>query len=312
MSEPVPPSTPRPARAWWRGLAYAISMAALSWVVLLWWDQWPRVMARISAGDRIGMVVGLLLAIASGYANFVAFAVLVRRLMGASMPLGALSHLYFVAQLLKHLPGRVWGIGYQATLGRREGTAAHWVVTNLVHMAAASYVALGMAAVVVIWPVAPALALLLSLVAVAVYFAALPVSRRMAAWLSKGSGWRARGGSYLALVKLDQRSWSWVFLAFLLSGLLHYGSWVMYAGVIGLDDVDAALTLCAIYMLAWFAGYLAFLTPSGIGVRELVFLALASGFDADVVAVMAVFGRASFLAVDVLVSLPFLLRGPKA
>ena len=36
--------------------------------------------------------------------------------------------------------------------------------------------------------------------------------------------------------------------------------------------------------------------------------AFRSAYDADVVAAMAIFGRASFLAVDVLISLPFLAR----
>ena len=300
----------RSRRILWRGLAYAISMAALAWVVLLWWDHWPKVLELVSAGDRLGMAVGLLLAIASGYANFVAFAILARKLIAGSLRLRELSHLYFVAQLLKHLPGRVWGIGYQAVVARKQGAPARWVVANLVHMAAASYVALAMAVGVIVWNSAwgPLSSVVLSILLAGAFFLALPTGGWLQSWLSTRSGWRARAGGVLALFKLDQSSWALVLVAFIVAGLLHYGSWVMYAGVIGLDDLDAALTLCALYMLAWFAGYVAFLTPSGIGVRELVFMALATGFDPEVVAVMTVFGRASFLAVDVLISLPFLVR----
>lgn len=306
------PSTPSIARSrGWRWLAYLVSMAALAWVVWLWWEHWPRVLERVSAANGWALAGGLLLASASGYANFVAFALLVRRMIGRSLTAAEMSHLYFVAQLLKHLPGRVWGIGYQAALGRREGAASSWVVVNLVHMAAASYVALALAAFVITWQHAPGAALALAAAAVAGYGLALPVLARLGPVLAADSGWRARASRFLALFTLDLGSWAAVFAVFLAAGLLHYGSWVMYAGVIGLGSLDQALALCALYMLAWFAGYVAFLTPSGIGVRELVFVALASGHAPEVVALMAVFGRASFLAVDVLLSLPFLFRGPK-
>jgi uncharacterized membrane protein YbhN (UPF0104 family) len=63
--------------------------------------------------------------------------------------------------------------------------------------------------------------------------------------------------------------------------------------------------MCAYYMVAWFVGYVSLLTPSGLGVRELVFAWLAKDFPPDAVALMAVVGRVSLLAVDLALGLAF-------
>ncbi len=58
-------------------------------------------------------------------------------------------------------------------------------------------------------------------------------------------------------------------------------------------------------MLAWFVGYVSLLTPSGLGIRELVFVWLANEFPPDAVALMAVIGRISLLAIDLVMGLIF-------
>lgn len=307
-------NTPPPevARRWaWRWLAYLVSMLALAWVVWLWWDHWPKVTERIVGGDRRSLVAGMALACLSGYANFVAFVILVRTMVDRSIPVRVLSNFYFVAQLLKHLPGRIWGVGYQAAMGREKGSASRWVAVNIAHMAAASYVALATAVLVLAWGGRRPWVGLLAVLAIALFLLLPRFLHGVNLITREGQGWRSRLGGFLANFRLPIKSWAWVLAAFLVSGVLHYVSWVMYADVIGLERIDHALALCAIYMLAWFVGYLAFLTPSGIGVRELVFVALSPGFPPEAVALMALVGRASFLAVDVILSLPFLLGSQK-
>jgi uncharacterized membrane protein YbhN (UPF0104 family) len=71
------------------------------------------------------------------------------------------------------------------------------------------------------------------------------------------------------------------------------------------------MQLCAFYMVAWFVGYVSLLTPSGLGVRELVFAWLAKDFAGDAVALMAVVGRINLLFVDLFMGLAFAPFAPR-
>ena len=65
------------------------------------------------------------------------------------------------------------------------------------------------------------------------------------------------------------------------------------------------MVLCALYVIAWMAGYFSLVTPSGLGVRELVFVFLAHRFPPDAVAGLAIFGRAMLLVADILLGAIF-------
>ena len=102
-----------------------------------------------------------------------------------------------------------------------------------------------------------------------------------------------------------------IFTLFLLSWLIYLGCWTGYSWAWpGLSPIDA-VWLCAFYTLAWFAGYISLITPSGLGVRELVFIALAKDFPPDIITGITISGRIILLLVDLIFGLFFIktLRG---
>ena len=69
------------------------------------------------------------------------------------------------------------------------------------------------------------------------------------------------------------------------------------------------IRLCGIYTLAWFFGYISFVSPSGLGVREAAFFLLAKDFPPDAIAGMALLGRVTLLLVDIILGLIYLYAG---
>lgn len=283
-----------------RSLAYLVSGLALAWVLVLWWDQWPAVVSFAKAAEPLFLAVGLGLAAASALAAFLAYAVLARRLVPATPAIGRLFNFYFISQLLKHLPGRIWGIGYQAAYGRSEAALGTWVGVNLAHMAAASFWALAAAIALLVMLQSPATAGVV-LAAAAAAFAGMVL---MSAWMDR---WRPlsrwpflRDAVTGPFSRVGAGAWVRIVLVFLFANLLQHGSWLAYGQAFGLPGAGVVLSLSAAYMLAWFIGYVALLTPSGIGIRELSFAWIAGSHDPELVALMAVVGRASYLGVDLL------------
>ncbi|MBW8312520.1 MAG: hypothetical protein K0M64_10865 [Rhizobium sp.] len=291
-------------RWFWRVIATLISVVALVWVVVLLWGFWPRVAHRLLDGNAPLLLLGLACALISALAAYAAFVVAVRRIVSIDVPLALMFNFYFVSQLLKHLPGRVWGVGYQVVLGKWEGSASRWIAVNLLHIGSAAFAALWSAALLLVRP--HWVSFVLAAAGTAIFLAVLPMGRFLEARFSGVRGWKGKLAEWIPFSSVRRKDWLLVFSAFFLANLLHYASWVSYLSAVGFQDTGAALSLSAMYMVAWFVGYASFLTPSGLGVREIVFVALAGSHEPEAVAVMAVVARASYLAVDLLLGLPCL------
>jgi len=57
-----------------------------------------------------------------------------------------------------------------------------------------------------------------------------------------------------------------------------------------------------VYGISWLAGYMSFLTPGGIGVREATFVLLVPAISKGDAALMAVYFRLIFLATEFLLA----------
>jgi hypothetical protein len=97
-------------------------------------------------------------------------------------------------------------------------------------------------------------------------------------------------------------------IIFLFWWALYYLSWALFGlSWPGLGFVNGVY-LCAAYMIAWFVGYLSFFTPSGLGVREAVFVALSIGYPPEAIAAIILYGRFALTFADIvlgMIHLPF-------
>ncbi|MDR3386990.1 MAG: hypothetical protein P4L92_08045 [Rudaea sp.] len=304
-----------PWRKRWRWVFLALSFLALGWTAALLWQAWPGLQVHLPQLRKRWLWASLGCMLLSGYLGFESFRIIVLRLKPALYGRLHLAHLYFFAQSMKHLPGRVWGVAYQSMVGG-DASPAEWIGANVLYM----FFSTGFA----IWVATLLLACMHGLLSgAAVALAGLAIY---------AFGWNPRPlGALLDLL----RTFPWraidrlcdavqpmlaanrvfklqLLLLFALSWLCYLSAWAALGTAWPGLDADDGILLCAYYTIAWAVGYLSVVTPSGLGVRELVFTLLAQRFPADAIAAMAVFGRAGLLIVDVVFAILFApFRGEK-
>ena len=300
-------------RAW----GWLVGVACLGWCVWLVYDALPGIAAALRQSSPAAFAAAVGATMAGAWLVFEAWRCIARAVFGFAVPKRAGAHLYFTAQVLKYLPGRVWGFGYQALAGARLAPMSSWLLASIAHFGLAVAMLVSVALATLGWAYSPSIGAVASLAASILYFAAWgvlcskPVARFIAASSHpRLSALRDAWPRLACIAALDRAKVG----ALLLGGtVLGFLAWIPLcaAGPWSLAPADA-LQLAAIYGLSWLVGYLAVFTPAGLGVRELVFIGLAPQFGPDVVATMAVLGRANLLLADTFMAAPFALARPSS
>jgi hypothetical protein len=226
----------------------------------------------------------------------------------------ALLHLFFASQVLRHLPGRVWGISYQVTQTRNSVGLKEWLVVNIVFTVSSVY--FGFAGAFLVWASTfDLMSLLLSILAVVSVYA-MGWSRWPWRLLSRGArlvSQRASDGIDTAIESLPVKRYLFS-LEFFGLGVAVWGSYVLGWAFLGraFDPTAGSfqvLELWARYLISWLLGYVSVLTPSGVGVREASFSLLSGDFSKALVAYYLVMARFALLFCDLILGLVFLRRG---
>ena len=309
---PVNEATSPAGNLWrqrWRWLFVPVALAALAWTVALLWDALPALRTNLPKLQPEWLVFVLVGNVAAGYLGFEAFRELFTQICPGLYRRQYLAHLYFTGQMMKHLPGRIWGVAYQAASGNRA-TLTEWVTVTTIYMVLTAWFALWVAAVVLAgmtgWQWGA-----LVVVAGAFIYAYAWNARLLSGLLAllRRLPLRALKSLCDALqpfadvnARFKRRVCCW----FIASWLAYLLAWAGYGMAWPDLTVSGGVWLCALYTIAWFVGYASLITPSGLGVRELVFVLLAHRFAPDAVAGMAVLGRVVLLVVDVVLGVAFL------
>lgn len=292
----------------WRWLTVPVALLALATVAWQLRDTLPALRASLPKLDASWLWLTLAGNVVSGYLAFEAFRTLFEQVRPRAYGRRSLAHLYFTGQLMKHLPGRIWGVLYQSAAGTRA-TLVEWVGVSTVYMLLITVFALWVASSVLGFVAGWQPGMLMLLIGIAAYgllWRAKPLAWLLA--LLRGLPVPALARFCDALLpfarvgsRLKFQVWCWFVASWLVYLLAWTGFGLAWPGLTAVDGV----WLCALYTAAWFAGYVSLISPSGIGVRELVFVALARDFPPDAVAGMVVFGRVVLLMADLLLGVLF-------
>lgn len=202
---------------------------------------------------------------------------------------------------MKHLPGRIWGIAYQAAMGNRAGMV-EWVSVTSVFMVLSTGFAVWVAASVLGFMFGFLWGMFAVIAGAAIYlflWQEKPLSYVLLV-LNKLPLLKRLTSALVSFIAVDAKFKANVGFWYIISWVVYFMAWMGYGMAWpSLTPIDA-VWLCAIYTVAWFVGYISLVTPSGAGVRELIFVLLAQNFPPDAVAGMAVLGRLTLMLVDVI------------
>ncbi|WP_312527945.1 hypothetical protein [Comamonas sp.] len=287
-----------------------LSLLSLLWVGWILWRAWPQAQAAIHHFD--GRWLGLTLAgtTLGGYLMFEVFYMLFRQGVGPLHKKRELAHLFFVGQLMKHLPGRVWGIAYQAAQ-TTHASLRQWLGLNVAYMLLTMFFSVWVALIIILYFLSKLWFLTAFLGGLALYFALCNIRifeilrvfliyspfANIVQWINSLEVYTCSSLTQkLRIIFLSVASWFCYYLAW---GFFGY-AWPNLG-------FSGGLQICAYYTLAWLVGYLAFIFPSGAGIRELVFLYFAKDFPPDALAAMVVFGRLVLMITDILLGTFFIV-----
>jgi uncharacterized membrane protein YbhN (UPF0104 family) len=280
----------RISRPVWLGIRIA-AIGVLAWLVYAAFvpkipdikDAWARAEFR-----AVPLAVSAAIVLAS-------YAVLIetwRRVVaawGGTLPFGKATQIWFVSNLGKYLPGKIWTIAAMGTMSRNAGVPVVAAVGSSLLIAVLNI----LAGVVVVALTARDALSMSPVVAfgLAAFVLAITLSPRL---ISSSVGWiGARVGRTVTLPVLTRRA---VFEAFAGCAL----AWVLYGiafqflvqgtvgGALGVPGAGATPEYIAVFTTSYIAGYLFLPAPGGIGAREVVLAGLLAHFQLAPVATAAV------------------------
>jgi hypothetical protein len=284
----------------WQGIAPALRSLRIEWVYVL----------------------------ASGVLVLATYLVLIEawrttlRVWSARLPFASAARIWFVSNLGKYVPGKVWQIAAMGTMAQREGVApvaaiGSSLIVNLVNIIAGfAVIALTAgdqiaAAIGVDSADGAARSTRTAVVAMAALgivglLAAPVVVPRLVALAARATG------RSLTMPHVPPRT-VWVAAATTATSWVLYGiAFALFARGVSPSATGNASSYIAVYTGSYLAGYLALFAPGGVGVREAVLVLAMPRFQLASAADAAVIAVASRLWLTVLEVVPgvLLLRRP--
>jgi uncharacterized membrane protein YbhN (UPF0104 family) len=300
----------------WRWASRVIVGVGIVWVTVLLFRDVEVLRANFQIASVGWLAFTFLAGIVALLLNIPVFRIVLGAHSSLDIRYAYAARMLFVAQMLRHLPGRVWGIVYLVAETRPNIPAAAMVRANFDVMMYAMYFALLVAASLSVgaftripYGIAIGVAGILCLAAVVRFD-----------WLGRIAGFIVRAVPGRAARLADtiplQRSMPWRTVVTIigcncLSWICYLAIWWAFTRIFpALEDVNIWL-LCASYSAAWFIGYVAMITPAGLGIREAGFFALAGTLTTlPNLAFLAVFVRLWQIVTEMLVFLMFAFVKP--
>ncbi|GAA1871616.1 lysylphosphatidylglycerol synthase transmembrane domain-containing protein [Asanoa iriomotensis] len=261
-----------------------VTAAFLAYVAYAVSKRWSEVRGVIGDLSASAITLSLVAALVAVWCSFLSWRVLLAE-FGSQVPLAGAMRIFFVGQLGKYLPGKVWPVLTQMRLGKAyqvpgRSSAAAVLITMFISLGT------GLLLTAVVLPVLGGRAWddywwTLLAVPVAVVAMLPPVLNRLLALAMR-------------LARRDPMPHSLSARAIGLSVFWGLASWVCFGAHLwallldlGAGGSDLIVRSVAAYAGAWSIGFLLAIAPAGLGPREAALLVLLAGSVTEPVALVA-------------------------
>lgn len=260
----------------WRPVLMALvvvtALGYLGWTLSPTWEATLETLGRM---NTLAAALSLLPCVAMYVAKAYYHALIIRQFDAAARTLPVMSA-YCQAQVVRYLPGKLWGLLYQAGRLRHHVSPQHVLAANAVQTLNTQLFALGFCLTVVAAELTGSLAWLLLLPA----GAAVMVALHRSTWIERlglrliGRIWR----KHLASPPQPALALSAGVVALLIfDWIVFCACWLLLGG--GRIDLWSVVVLAAVYGLSSLLATLAFVVPAGLVLREALFVNLGQRLD---------------------------------
>lgn len=292
-----------------KAFSAALLFGALVYLCYVIATQWSQIGEQLAQWTLVSLLAALAAALAMLGMKATYHAILFQRLGQGRTP-GALriAAAYASSQVVRYLPGKVLGIVYQSNRLAPDVPVFRVVAANLIHGLYTNLLTLGVLTSIVVWSYTANVLLGATLWLCGGLLVAL--GHRWTA-VERATGWLARRLPHRwhrgALPTVSSGWGSALLCAFLLLAewVPYFAIWLLLAPATDIaDPTTTAILLGASYAGASFAANLAVLMPSGLFVREALFLFVAGrlGFDPATIVALGAIARAILTLSDLLFS----------
>lgn len=268
-------------------LSVSILLGGVCWVLLLSVDSWKEFAEVASSCDFYYLAIVIVLGLVANYISTFIFKTLVECEEKRYVSLFDASYLLYVGYMLRHLPGRVWGVVYHATIAhtfdlKSQGLIKANIVFTLTTLLLTASIPLG----VVIASYHVSLGLVFVALASGFFFLLLSspiISAKVKQLLLIfiPVSYKVKFDDLFTFKAIPFKQALLILMAGLLSWMIYLLAWFFlpyaWPEIGGMDGLLAG----AHYSISWLVGYLSFLTPSGIGAREGSYVLLTMGSESQ-------------------------------
>jgi hypothetical protein len=315
-------STPQPSAK--RGHPAVIALQVVFAAAVLWYaglelaKQWGSVGESLKAIDiRWRFVAASCLLVLAAYGILIQTWRLTLHLWDSSLPFGAATRIWFVSNLGRYIPGKIWQISAMGVMAHRQGISAvaatgSSVMVNLTNIVSGCLVVFATGAGVL--DVAARSGRLFAVVLIGLALAALFLAPSLLTRAAR----RAEGFTGHSLVLPPSLTPRLVIIGVLGTGI----AWLLYGlafqlfamGVLATAAHGSSADYVAVYTASYLVGYLTLIAPGGLGVREAMLvlaLGVAGVTNEPNAWILALSSRLWLTALEVLPGAFFLLAGAR-
>jgi hypothetical protein len=279
-------------------ISVVIITASIGWISASLWGSLDQMSAAISSLELGGFLLSVLPAMASIFITSYLYCLVLARYVPDPPPFLHVVRPFMISQVVCHLPGKIWGVFYQANAMTEWVEAGDTVQANAEHYILQNYNSVVIALSVFghfQWGTTVALGIYVSALFLLLLVLRNSLLSRMIAVIMRTVAGRkvrfnpCRGkDNNLLIIGLLQADWFFYLLMFA----------IILPANFSLQDT---IVIGACYAIAGFIGAMTIILPSGVFVREASFLWIVGslGFDPIEMFIFSIVARTLFTLVDV-------------
>lgn len=287
-----------------RLLSVTLTVAACGCLAILVWHERHSLFSTLAAIRLAPLLVSLAVGSISIALTFLLFHDLVTHYANRPFQRKYTFFLYTAGQLIKHIPGKIWS--YLFHINELRGDSA--IKVNLHLLAFNSAANVGFAILVLTGYYFNAV---IAVMGIPVLLWSLYVLNRFTPLIfALASRLFARvPGITTSNERVPYAVSTRLVVVKAISLSAYIVAWYALISSVVPIDFSQSVVLCALYTIAWFVGMLAIVVPSGIGIREVVFVLIGRAFDLDntLLVTFGILARFWLVAIDALLGVTGIL-----